>query len=241
MQKRGADLVRFYRLMGELEQLNGGARRLASADASAPWPQRGVAWFYEKTETRTESGSGPRIVRVTTHALKPELNSSLWDRLAADKGGTHRQSPFRTLIGLGLRDLMGNAEPASWGRGADAAAAARERKQNVAIVEKQEAALEQAVSVYIGQMPFVFLAVDDPPGPSSARAFIEKNSVALLSNYARAVVDAPSAQWLGRRCGREKVRQSGLWNVNHVDAAYDPSFMDTMKSLMEDMRQSRSG
>jgi hypothetical protein len=237
MQKRGADLVRFYRLMGELEQLNGGARRLASATADTPWPQRGVAWFYEKTETRSDSGKGPRIVRVTTHALKPELNSSLWDRLAADRAGTHRQSPFRTLVGLGLRDMMGNAEPASWGRGADAAAAARERKQPQALVEKHEAALEQAVSLYIGQMPFVFLAVDDEPGPSSARAFIEKNSVALLSNYARAVVDAPSANWLGRRCGREKVRQSGLWNVNHVDAAYDPSFMDTMKSFMEEMRQ----
>ena len=237
MQKRGADLVRFYRLMGELEQLNGGARRLASASADMPWPQRGVAWFYEKTETRSDSGQGPRIVRVTTHALKPELNSSLWDRLAADRAGTHRQSPFRTLVGLGLRDMMGNAEPSTWGRGADVAAAARDKKQPAPVIEKQEAALEQAVSVYVGQMPFVFLAVNDEPGPLSARAFIEKNSVALLSNYARSVVDAPSPGWLGRRCGREKVRQSGLWNVNHVDAAYDPSFMDTMKSFMEEMRQ----
>jgi hypothetical protein len=237
MQKRGADLVRFYRLMGELEELNGGLRRLASATPEAGWPQRGVAWFYEKTEQRSDSGTGPRVVRVTTHALKPELNSSLWDRLAADKAGTHRQSPFRTLVGLGLRDLMGNAEPASWGRGADAAAAAKERKLPVETVTKQEASLEAATSVYIGQMPFVFLAVDDEPGPGSARAFIEKNSVALLSNYARNVADAPSAGWLGRRCGREKVRQSGLWNMNHVDAAYDPSFMDTMKSLMEEMRQ----
>jgi hypothetical protein len=198
-----------------------------------------VAWFYEKSERRTDSGSGARIVRVTTHALKPELNSSLWDRLAADKAGAHRQSPLRTMIGLGLRDLMGNAEPQSWGRGADVAAAAREGKQNLETVQKQEAALEAAVSLYVGQMPFVFLAVNDPPGPSSARAFIEKNSVALLSNYARAVVDAPSPAWLGRRCGREKVRQSGLWNVTHVDAAYDPSFMDTMKSLMEEMRQAQ--
>lgn len=239
MLKRGADLVRFYRLLGELEELNGGLRRLGSADDSHAWPQRGVAWFYEKSEARSDSGTGPRIVRVTTHALKPELNSSLWERLAADKAGTHRQSPFRTLVGLALRDMMGNPEPQSWGRGADAAAASRERKQPVAVIEKQEAALEAAVSMYLGQMPFVFLAVNDPPGPSSARAFIEKNSVALLSNYARAIVDAPSAAWLGRRCGREKVRQSGLWNVNHVDAAYDPSFMDTMKSLMEDMRQGR--
>jgi hypothetical protein len=61
-----------------------------------------------------------------------------------------------------------------------------------------------------------------------------------LSNYARPPVDAPSAAWLGRRCGREKVRQSGIWNTAHVDAAYDPSFMETMKTLMEDMRTSAS-
>jgi hypothetical protein len=144
------------------------------------------------------------------------------------------------LIGLGLRDLMGNAEPQSWGRGADAAAAARERKLAVAAVERQEAQLEAAVSLYVGQMPFIFLDVPDEPGPASARAFIEKNSIALLSNYARPPVDVPSAAWLGRRCGREKVPQSGLWNLTHVDAAYDPSFMDTMKSLMEEMRQTQA-
>jgi hypothetical protein len=240
MQKRGADLVRFYRLLGELEALNGGRYRLAGAGPEGPWPRRGVAWFFEKTELRAETGSGPRVVRVATHALKAGLNSTLWERLAADQSGPHRQSPFRMLVGLGLRDLMGNKEPQSWGRGADVAAAARERKMDVATVERQEAQLESAVSLYIGQMPFVFLDVPDAPGPSSARAFIEKNSIALLSNYARSPVDVPSAGWLGRRCGREKVPQSGLWNLQHVDEAYDPSFMETMKSLMEDMRQAQA-
>jgi hypothetical protein len=31
MNKRGADLVRFYRLIAELEALNGGLQRLATA------------------------------------------------------------------------------------------------------------------------------------------------------------------------------------------------------------------
>ena len=41
-------------------------------------------------------------------------------------------------------------------------------------------ALEQAVSVYIGALPLVWVAVDDPPGPQSDRAVIEAGSVALL-------------------------------------------------------------
>ncbi len=237
MNKRAADLVRFYRLMDELQVLNGGLHRLTGASQETPWPQRGVVWFQEKTEQRKDSGSGPRIVRVGTHALKAGLNSSLWDRLAADATGAHRGSMFRTLIGLSIRDLMGKSEPQSWGRGADAAAAAAERKLDPAGLLQSEATLESAVSLYIGQMPFLFLAVDDPPGAQSQRAFIEKNSIALLSNYARPALDAPSAGWLGRRCSRDKVPQSGLWNTQHVDAAYDPSFMETMRSCMEDMRQ----
>ena len=232
MKKRPADLMRFYRLMDELQALNGGLHRLATAGANHRWPSRGVVWFYEKGENRGDTGTGGRIVRVSTHALKPELNSSLWERMSQDATGSHRMSIFRTLVGLSLRDMTGNTEPQSWGR---------ERPNNQAESapppDKPELALEAAVSVYIGQMPFVMLAVDDEPGPRSARAFIERNSIALLSNYARPPVDAPSASWLGRRCGREKVRQSGLWNTGHVDAAYDPSFMETMKTLMEDMRQ----
>lgn len=237
MSKRPGDLTRFYRLMGELESLNGGKHRLATAVPEGPWPRRGVAFFFEPSEKRADGT--PRVVRVATHALKAGLNSTLWDRLEADKGGAHRQSPFRMLIGLGLLDLTGNTAVQSWGRGQDVAAAARERAMPVEQMAKLEATVEQAVNMYVAQMPFLCLEVPDAPGPASDRAFIEKNAIALLSNFARPPIDPPSANWLGRRSGREKVRQSGLWNLQHVDEAYDPSFMDTMKSLMHDMKTAR--
>lgn len=236
MNKRGADLVRFYRLLMELEPLSGGLRRLAASHAEERWPRRGVVWFFEKGERRTDSGEGLRVVRVATHALKPGLNSTLWDRLLQDREGAHRTSAFRTLVGLALREAMGNGEPASWGRGPNAATGAREARVDPAAAERQEAALEQAVSLYVGHMPFLFLAVGDEPGPHSHRAFIEKNSIALLSNYARPPLDAPSAAWLGRRCGREKVRQAGLWGTQYVDDAYDPSFLDALKTWIDEMR-----
>lgn len=225
MSNRASDLVRFYRILAELEVLNGGMRRMAQADPEDAWPQRGVVWFFERTEPRSDTGEGLRVVRVATHALKAELQSTLWDRLAHDASGLHRGSVFRTLLGTALRDTMGNSEPQSWGRGA----------QPPPESARQEAALEAAVSLYAGQMPFLFLAVGDPPGPRSLRGFIEKNSVALLSNYARAPVDPASVTWIGRRSHREKVAQSGLWNIQHVDEAYDPSFLDAMKRMMEEM------
>ncbi len=81
-------------------------------------------------------------------------------------------------------------------------------------------------------MPFIWLSVDDEPGPQSLRGFIERNAIALLSNYGKLPIDPPSDSWLGSYCTREKVRTSGLWNSNHVDESYDPAFPGTLASLV---------
>jgi hypothetical protein len=136
-------------------------------------------------------------------------------------GGNHRGSIFRLIAGTSLIKRQGYCSP-SWGQGSNAPAAVR----------AGEAALEQEVSKIIGAMPFLWLAVDDNPGPDSARGFIERNAIALLSNFDKEPLDPPSAGWLGHDCNREKVRRSGLWNSNHVDDAYDPSFLDVMSGLV---------
>jgi len=81
-------------------------------------------------------------------------------------------------------------------------------------------------------MPALWLAVTDDPGPESLRGYIERNAIALLSNYNKPPIDTPSPHWLGRHCNREKVRHSGLWNQNHVDEDYDPAFLDELEGLV---------
>lgn len=95
-------------------------------------------------------------------------------------------------------------------------------------VRMGEIPLEREVSRLIGSMPFVWLGIDDEPGAKSLRGYIERHAIALLSNYGKEPIDAPSAGWLGRHCDREKVRGSGLWNSNHVDESYDPKFLDCL-------------
>ena len=82
-------------------------------------------------------------------------------------------------------------------------------------------------------MSFLWLSVDDESGPQSQRGFIERNAIALLSNYGKPPIDPPSDSWLGSYCTREKVRTSGLWNSNHVDEGYDPTFLDALASLID--------
>ena len=53
------DLVRFYRLLETLERRIGGSRLLADCHGRMNWPQRGVYFFTEHGETRTDSGQDP--------------------------------------------------------------------------------------------------------------------------------------------------------------------------------------
>jgi hypothetical protein len=110
-----------------------------------------------------------------------------------------------------------------------------QRSNAPADVRAAENALECEVTKVICAMPFLWLAVDDEPGAESRRGYIERNTIALLSNFGKEPLDPPSAGWLGRDCNRELVRKSGLWNQNHVDEAYDPAFLDCLDKLVSEM------
>jgi hypothetical protein len=99
-------------------------------------------------------------------------------------------------------------------------------------VVAREVQREIEVSGVIGRMPFLWLAIDDKPGPESLRGHIERQAIGLLSNYGKQALDAPSSTWLGRSSNRERVRLSGLWNSNHVDEPHDPAFLDQLERLI---------
>ena len=192
------------------------------------WPSRGIYFFREPGEGRTDTGAGRRIVRVGTHALKAGARTSLWTRLSQHRGrarsggGNHRGSIFRLLVGTALIEREGTKFP-SWGHGNRAS---RE-------IRHAEEPLERAVSGVIGAMPFLWLAVDDEPGPGSLRGHLERNAIALLSNWGKEPLDPPSPDWLGHLCNRPLVRESGLWNQRHVNEGYDRTFPDTLERLID--------
>jgi len=88
-------------------------------------------------------------------------------------------------------------------------------------------------------MPFLWLGVDDAPGPDSDRGVIERGAIALLSEIGKPTLDPPSPDWLGQYCDRPKVQASGLWNNNHVDEVYDPAFLDVMAYWVEKQGNTR--
>lgn len=229
---RAHHMERFYGLLGDLENRIGGTRKLSDCSGRMNWPLRGVYFFQEAGEHRNEIGGDNRITRVGTHALKSGSGTKLWTRLSQHRGsarsggGNHRGSIFRLIVGTALMERDGHDFP-TWGRGSSAPREVRESEQP----------LERAVSAVIGEMPFLGLAIEDEPGPESLRGYIERNAIALLSNFSKEPLNPPSQTWLGHLCNRERVRASGLWNQNHVNEAYDPVFLDTMERLIDQMER----
>jgi hypothetical protein len=228
--ERHKNLIRFYSLLDGLEGEIGGARRLADCSGRMPWPARGVYFFREQGEIRSDSGSGPRIVRVGTHALKGTSGTKLWTRLSQHRGqsnggGNHRGSIFRQIVGAALIQRDKLSFP-TWGVGNTARAQVR----------GDEIALERKVSEVIGKMSFLWLPIGDEPGPNSQRGYIERNVIALLSNYEKEPLDPASENWLGHYSDRERVRKSGLWNQNHVDEAYDLRLLEALDHLVSAAR-----
>jgi hypothetical protein len=82
---RREHLIRFYSNIDKLERSIGGEGALAGCSGRMNWPDRGVYFFREPGERRTDTGSGQRIVRVGTHALKTGSGTKLWTRLSQTK------------------------------------------------------------------------------------------------------------------------------------------------------------
>src|SRR5690606_23340773 len=215
-----------------LERVVGAKRLLADCTGRSGWPERGVYFFFESGEFRSDSGKGPRTVRVGTHALTPDAGTRLWGRLrqhrgtSSSGGGNHRGSVFRDLVGASLAARDPAIVVPSWNTD--------KPQHEVALAAEHEH--ERRVSAVIRSMPFPWVAIPDAASYGQ-RGYVETNAIALLSNYTRPAVDAPSPSWLGRHCDRALVRDSGLWNNDDVKKTHDAAFLRAFEALIAAMER----
>jgi hypothetical protein len=236
---RRDDLDRFYGLLDDLARQVGGARKLKNCTGYMDWPDRGVYFFLEPGETR-ESSDRMRVARVGTHAVSEGSSTSLWDRLkqhygtgsgSSDHphGGAHRGSVYRKRVGEAIiekHDL--HDDYPDWDE--RWSSIDRERSE----VRDEEYILERRVSTYIREQPFLPVALDDEPSADSDRASLERNAIALLSNVEERPIDPRGDGWLGRYSRSREIRDSGLWNVNHVDERYDEGSLDLLERAVDE-------
>jgi len=169
-------LLRFYSMLDRLEKNIGGARTLADCSGRCGWPKRGVYFFREPGQSRTDTGEGSRVVRVGTHALKTESGTKLWTRLSQHKGqlstggGNHRGSIFRLIVGAALISRDGYEFP-TWGDGNTSRSEVRDG----------ELALEREVSQVIGKMPFLWTQLKTKPVRRAAAALSREIRLLFLA------------------------------------------------------------
>lgn len=220
------DTSRAYNLLKRLTTSQG-MPRLGDISSRGLSAERGVYFFFDDNESRIVDARTLRLVRIGTHGVSRGSGSTLWQRLRThrggkDLGGNHRGSVFRLHVGAALQRRAGYSMLRSWGRGRSAPL----------IVRQSEAALERRVSEYLAVLRVAWIGVPDVPGPTSDRSFVERNLIALVSNQL-APTDLPSSLWLGRQSPTREIRESGLWNVNHVLEEYDARFLDVLEAYVE--------
>ena len=236
---RNEDLDYLYELLNKLEKINGDKRTLKDPAACNNLPRHGIYFFFSGEEKR-ELGKEMRITRIGTHAVNSQSKRTLRDRLRQHQGnitkrgridgGSHRGSAFRKLVGFVLihRDNLKGIYP-EWG-------SIKKKKTSPPNVRADEHELEKKVSYYIRELPFTWLEVDDSPGSNSERAYIETNSIALVSNYKKTPLDPRIDSWLGKHCPKEEVQESELWNIKDVKKEYDKSFLGLFEKYIKKMK-----
>ena len=194
-------------------------------------PTQGVYFFFDQFEIRDQYIQ-ERVVRIGTHAAQANSKATIKQRIAQHKGpenlyGQHRNSVFRELVGYALIN-KNNLNFNHWG--------VRKEKSNKHVISV-EREFEKEISLYLRSLKFTILEIPGDASKDNDRAFIERNTIALLSNYERTVIDAPSCNWLGKHTGKDKIIHSGLWNSNYVDIkSVESDYFDKMKFYIEKMK-----
>ncbi|KUG03474.1 hypothetical protein ASZ90_019110 [hydrocarbon metagenome] len=224
MRKR--DLDALYRILDWYEHREG--NRIYIGEISRKTlPAKGWCFFYEKGECRQKT-SEPRIVRVESYSEQDE-KISIYNQLLTHRGniagvysggGNHRRSFLRKHIGTAIMNKLARS-CTTW-----------EEDQVNASTRKTEHWLESLVSEVTGSMEVLVVPIDNNRDMGRIAKYIEKNAIALLSNFNKDPVDSPSSDWLGSRCSNPLVRGSGVWNSNGVMYQYDQHFLEVFKRIV---------
>jgi hypothetical protein len=156
-------------------------------------------------EARETAHGGRRIVRVGSHTGAGNLPARVSEHFTAENKD---RSVFRRHIGRALLSRDGDPFLAQWELDLTTRAA-RARYAGQVDAAKQravEAVVTRTIQRYFG---FVVLPVAD----KAERLCWEAGHLATVAQCA---VCAPSSHWLGNDSPDARVRESGLWNVRHL-------------------------
>ena len=165
-------------------------------------PRNGIYILFEKGE---RAHGGDRIVRVGTHTGHNQLPSRLQEHFLRENKD---RSIFRKNIGRALLSRTEDPFLSIWELDLTShrARAAHGHK----VDRTRQLSIEQAVSAYIRDN-FTFVVF--PVAEQADRLRWESQLISAISLCEEC---QPSSGWLGRFSPKNRIRESGLWQVNEL-------------------------
>lgn len=184
-------------------------------------PKNGIYILFERGEKFNEYD---RIVRIGTHTGNKQLYSRLNQHFIQEN---KNRSIFRKNIGRCILNKEGSSYQSLWELDITSRA---ERERNLGLLDLEfENQIEKRISNYIQtNLTFCVFLVDS----KEERLYWERK---IASTLAQSIEIKPSEQWLGNYSPKEKIRSSGLWQVNELNnAILTQQEFEQLKSILSE-------
>jgi hypothetical protein len=207
----------------------------------AALPNNGIYFFYERDETWGHEGEHLRIVRVGTHRdgnFRSRISEHylLDDRkmgFSQNVPAQHERSIFRKNLGRALLNRSQDPYLRVWELDFTSRAS-REKFRHFRDVGKEKEIELEITQILRQNFSFRCIAVDEQQNRMGATG-LERH---LIGTVAQCGQCRSSEQWLGRHSPVHKIRQSGLWLVQHLSAP--PISQDLLSTISAAIERSRS-
>ena len=182
-------------------------------------PLNGIYLIFEKGEV---FAGFDRIVRVGTHRGDKQLRSRLNQHFVKEN---KNRSIFRKNIGRCLLNKDQSPYLPLWEHDITSKA---DKEKNLKLLDLEfEKKTEKRINEYVqSNLSFCGFQVDT----KEQRLFWESR---IVSTLAKANELKPSKNWLGKYSTKDKIRQSGLWQVNELyNETLTEQEFETLKQLL---------
>lgn len=208
-------------MIKELHKIFNGLNRYSFPfkDKEKEIPENGIYIIFEKGEL---FDSFDRIVRVGTHTGDKQLRSRLKQHFVKEN---KNRSIFRKNIGRCLLNKDQSPYLPFWELDITSKA---EKEKNLKLLDLDfEKKIEKRISDYIqNNLSFCVFQVDT----KEQRLFWESK---IVSTLAKSNELKPSKNWLGNSSTKDKIKASGLWQVNELyNEALTVKELETLKQIL---------
>ncbi len=184
-------------------------------------PRNGIYFFYEEGEIWGHGDDHPRIVRIGTHK-DGNFRSRIREHFLLDetrmnfdatRPAPHDRSIFRKNLGRALLNKANDEYLRIW----DIDFTPRRNRAEFGAlrdIQKEQQIESKITQILSEKFSFKFIIIENQMNRMGAGGL----ESSLIGTVARCPLCKPSNDWLGNHSSKSQIKNSGLWQVQHLKA-----------------------